>query len=259
MDVRLPKDHAIDYLKLGPFQAEYGTGSKRHYAIIIAMMVLTALFIAAACVFVTLYFADPQIPGVGIGGMVAFGVAAVFPLVGLFFYLDKLAWRILLFSNGFIIDRNKRYEMILWDQIKRVYEKRVLIDGNEVNHWVRIELMSGNQLTLDQTFLDLTTLAQRIREGSQPSILSRSLARLGLKEPVQFGALKVYANGLANGKERIAWEQVDTIAIEAGSSSNRLRIRKKGEQALWYDRTGPQCPNMELVVLLTNRLRQPPQ
>src|ERR1700737_3520228 len=124
MDVRLPKDPAIDYLKLGTFQAEYITGSSRHYSIIATMLVLASLSVAAAGVFVTIYFADPQITGIGIAGMVGFGVLTVFPLVGLFYYLDKLAWRVLLFPNGFVIDRNKRFEMILWDQIKYLFEKR---------------------------------------------------------------------------------------------------------------------------------------
>jgi hypothetical protein len=258
MDARLPKDPAIDYLKLGSFQAEYGTGSSRHYAVIVTMIVLAALCACGVAVFVGIYFADPQIPGVGIAGMVVFGVLAIFPLVGLFFYLDKLAWRVLLFSNGFVMDRNKRFEMILWDQIKTVFEKRALIADNDASHWVRLEMMSGNHISLDQTFPDITALAQRIREGSQPSLLSRALARLGLKEPLSFGNLKIYPDGLANGKERIKWDLVESIAIEPGSRCNRVLIRKKGEQALWYQQAGPECPNMEMLAVLANRLRQPP-
>jgi len=258
MSVGLPKDPAIDYLKLGTFQAEYATGSRWHYTLIVAMLALTALSVAAAGFFVILYFADPQIPGIGIGGMVAFGVLTIFPLVGLFFYLDKLSWRVLLFAHGFVMDRNKRFEMILWDQIKNRFEKRVITDATDPDHWMRIDLMSGGQFTLDHTFADITTLARRIREGSRASLLSRALARLGLKEPVHFGKLKLYPDGLANAKERIKWDLVECVAIEPGASGDRLLVRKKGEPRPWYSQVGSECPNIELAVLLAERLRPPP-
>jgi hypothetical protein len=164
----------------------------------------------------------------------------------------------LLFANGFVIDRNKRFEMVLWDQIKNRFEKRVLTDGTDPDHWVRIELMSGNQFTLDLTFPQIATLARRIREGSRASLFSRALARLGLKEPVEFGPLKVYPDGLANAKERIKWDQVECIAIEPGPRGDCLLVRKKGEPGPWYSRAGSECPNIELAMLLADRLKPAP-
>jgi hypothetical protein len=255
MDDRLPDDPAIDYLMLGHFQADYHTGTGWHYFLLVSTSLVAALLIGVAAVFATLYFSESGPAGVGIAGMIGFGLLATFPLACLFLLLDKLNWRVLLFANGLVLDRNKRFEMIPWDHVNYLFAKRVLRHGAETDQWLRIELMSGKKITLDVSFRDLDSLAKRVREGSQPSLLSRALAQLGLNKSLELGPLKLTPDGLANSKEKIKWDQVESISFDLGAGSN-LVIRKKGEPRCWSSWAGKEFPNVELFLLLANRFRQ---
>jgi hypothetical protein len=265
MDARLPDESQIDREKLGAFEAEYFAGSRSHYFGMVVLIVGIVLFGSIAVVVsVAGLQGAARFQRLDVGLMTLFfGIAiavAVMPVICVLYLVRqyrRLRWRVLLFSNGLVFDRNRKIDVVLWDQIKYVYEKVTVIDrkGGVVEYHLRLVTLSNKTFLLDIIFRDIAKLARRVQELSWPSLLSRALRQIQQNEAVEFGSLKLSSDGMENKTDRMPWAEFQGVTIEFEDQIHKFVIRKKGQKKPWAKRPIPHFPNRALFVELVNRLR----
>ncbi len=185
-----------------------------------------------------------------------FGAVTACVLAGLVALIRRMRWRVLLFQEGFVIERSGAKETVLWEQIKYLCESRTVTHGVESDHRIKIETAFGGKLTLDDAFRDFSLLAQTVGNRTYPCLLSKAETRLQRNETVAFGDLQLRTSGLGNEEESILWRDVEAVAVENKGIAHHLVIRKVGKKHPWYDRGVPDFPNFDLFLHLANKFLQ---
>jgi hypothetical protein len=242
--------------ELGAFESEYQMGSSYHKLLLVSCIVVGVLSLvpAAAIPFVT------QPPGLTTEKMAAslfVGSPGLLSLLGVFALLRRWHWRTLVFENGVVLERNRAAEQILWTDIKHYYEERLLLHGRvETDHELRLRLRSGRKITINKFYKNSGELARTIRLRCSAALYSQATEQLRRHEPVSFGFLKLDPEGLAAGKDKLAWDEVEKIDVEQRGPGYALVVMKRGKRAPWFLQPVPRFPNIDVFLALIRGIRQ---
>jgi len=248
-------DSSIDTSKLGSLRAEYPAGSFRH-KLAIGAAATFILLLAGVAAFIILRNDPRDGPNGRLLATAFFGFLMILPLIGLVVLVRRLTWRVSLFANGLVLHKKNSVQVVLWEDVKYLYEKRLIQYGAETDHTIRIETDGGDRLRLDALFQAITPLADAIRQCSNPVLLAKAKRKLQNGEPVSFGPLKLAPDGLENGKHKISWTEVEAPNIEKKGPGHHLVIRKSGKRSQWYSCPIPDFPNIEVFLTLVSGLAQ---
>lgn len=256
--VRITENQDGRLAELGPFQAEYRTGSLRHKLTIVSCILLVLLF-GGSFVWTILYYHPAGSPGSRIFGIAFFGFFLAFPLWGLIAML-RLRWRLAIFQNGLVLQRKKGATIMFWKEIKSFYEQEMrwpggLLAAVELDHAIQLETDTRQKMKLNGVFRDVTSLARAVRQAVHPYLLTRAERILARHEPVSFGNLVLHHGGLDNRKRKLSWPDVESIKVEEGLV-RVLTIRQAGRKQAWYTRALGQFPNVDVFLALANRFVQ---
>jgi hypothetical protein len=246
-------DSEIDFSKLGSLRAEYPAGSFRH-RLAIGAAAIFILVLAGLAGFMVLRDDPRDGPNGRLLASAFFGILTIFPLVGLVVLVRRLTWQVSLFANGLVFHKRNAAQVVIWEDVKYLYEKRLIQYGVETDHTMRIETDGGGRLKLDAMFQAITPLADAIHQYSNPVLLAKAQRKLQNAEPVSFGPLKLLPDGLENGKHKATWTEIERLNIENKGPGHHLVIRKSGKRSPWYSCPVPDFPNIEVFLTLVSGL-----
>jgi hypothetical protein len=169
-------------------------------------------------------------------------------------YLMFTSRSLTLHQNGFNWKRRNYNEVVLWSDIRDIREMSVSWHGEiEITHVICIQTRLGTSIKLDRSFQTVNSVIKIIRERTLPFLLEKAESNLSSHSGVAFDKLKVFFDGLDNGKEKIAWDDVDGIAILNTQGFYEVKILKSGRKRAWFRKKLPNFPNFELFMILMDR------
>jgi hypothetical protein len=202
-----------DRHSLGRWRSCHPTGSRIHLISIGIAAVFTLVLGGAAVAALVALLRGPPGNGWGIG-VGLFGGLAHLPCIALYFLIRKLYWRVFLFDNGFVLVKG-RERVVLWTDVKSLCRGGTRL---EPKLWLAIE--GGGQITLDSAFKDCSTFSSAAEENVTRLVLANGTAALSRGEAVSFGSMTLSQEGLDNEGKRLAWPDIDRLAIEWRRSGN---------------------------------------
>jgi hypothetical protein len=241
-----PDSSDAAHQSLGPLVAEHGAGLEQRLRVI-ACGVLAVILPAGA-----VWAAVSHFPG---AGWVALALALLTLLcaAGLIVLIPRLKWRALLHRNGVVLERSGPPEVLPWSDVKYCIERNV--NGH---YSVRLELMDQRRLTFDALFRDHHALGAAVRQGVTRAVLARAVGQLDRGEEVPFGTLNMSRDGLNNGKEQLAWDEVSELGVVLNFSGSgyKIQVYKEGAKLAWFSQPCIDFPNMEAFLELASRYTQ---
>ncbi len=253
-------DPTIDRSKLGSLEEAFTTDSKFHVFLIIGGVIVALVCGYFAYLFLT--GTPPKGPSleataarIGAGFFVAFfGALTIAGLVIVVWCIRHWSWRIFLFENGFVIQKNRAAQAVFWDDVKYVYARELLKRGVVVGHAIQIDTDDGRRLKTGDGFTDVAQLIDAIFENCIPVLLAKAQRKLKNAEPVPFGSLQVVADGLEYGEHKLSWAKLIGPYIETRGRIDYLVIRKSGKRGDWYSCKLVRFPNIDTFMELVSGL-----
>jgi hypothetical protein len=244
-----------DLDRLGPFVQEHGPFSRAHVANLIAASAFTLLcWIPAVYILAFRPFRDgPNVETSNYWVALGLGLLGLFPFCfGVLFLLWRMKWRVFRHQNGLVVDRNGRVDLVLWDEVKEMYERMIVGRGPPELH-IRLITEDGRTVKIDPTFQEPHALSAGIRAGVTASVLTRAVRSLDRDEWIDFGALSVSRSGLRRKGKELPWANVDRVKLAYTGAVCDVQIWRKGGPKPWYSRFYISMPNASAFLELAAR------
>ncbi len=169
------------------------------------------------------------------------------------FFRDR-GWRVLIFPNGLAQVRTGKTTVVPWDDVThfwyavtRNYRNGVHI-GTTYNF--TLQGKDGQKLSFSNGLANVEQLGNTIRDETMKRLYPRYAAAYNAGETIPFGPLSISKQGISNGKETIAWEQVKGINLDRGV----INIQKEGKWFNWKTATVAGTPNVFVFLSLVDQI-----
>jgi hypothetical protein len=249
MSTDSPSDAAAETIDMGRPRQDYFTGSAQH---------TRRLYIFAGGFLVTAGLALGLIMiSTPANWLYNAAVPAGLSLFFVYFFVTAL-WKgsqhVQVFDDGFVSRHRGRAFPCRWDHIETVTESitNVYLNGSysHTAHKLVIQRQDGKQITLDQDIDSIQELAETIQGNAVQHLLPRAAKALNSGKAVGFGPVRLTENGIDNGKDLLAWDEIEGVKLEHGI----LSIRKKGLQKDWFSRPIAEMPNARVFLGVVDQL-----
>jgi hypothetical protein len=182
----------------------------------------------------------------------------IFLLVALycFFYpIIYSSWHIYIYSEGFAYTRINKVTAFRWDQIESMLQAvtRQYMNGIYVgtNHKYTISGLDGKKIVLNDIISNVGTAGEIIADMVTRVKLPQAIESFQAGNTLNFGKLSISSQGISNGKETIAWEQVKGINVNAGI----VTVKKDNQWLSWSSVRVAQIPNFFVFLALVKAIQ----
>ncbi|MEZ6186051.1 MAG: DUF6585 family protein [Planctomycetota bacterium] len=116
---------------------------------------------------------------------------------------------------------------VTWDEVERLYEERQ-DDGAQSVYALTVETTDGRRLVA-RDVQDWTALSIAVRGSTRAAIRERLRRRWRTGKPLDFGAVRLDAQGLECDGVRVAWDEVRGVTHKDGVLAIK-RAKRKGRK-----------------------------
>lgn len=169
------------------------------------------------------------------------------------FFRDR-GWRVLIFPQGLVQVRTGKTTVIPWDEATQFYHAvtRNYRNGVYVGTTYNFTLVGkgGQKLSFGNGLAGVEGLGNSIRDETWQRLYPKYAAAYNAGETLQFGTISISKQGISNGKETIAWDQVKGINLDRGI----INIQKEGKWFNWKSATVGGTPNVFVFLSLVDQI-----
>jgi hypothetical protein len=141
---------------------------------------------------------------------------------------------------------------VRWEDLTKFYEQRTKLyrDGSHVGDFVRlwVHTAAGAQAMFAESLPGIADLAERIGAETLKRQLPAARAAIEGGATASFGALGVSPDGLVQGGETLAWNQVAKAWVAGGS----FRVMRKSDGSNFVDVQLSDIPNVRVLLTLVH-------
>jgi hypothetical protein len=190
-----------------------------------------------------------------------FWIAAICALPALYYLFNPViyrSWSVSVYSEGFTFAHGGKLDVFRWDQIEsiqqstvyRTYRFFLVIAFTLSLHKYRVRSQDGRQILLKNRISDMDGLMKTISGAQKNIIWPQIIAAYNAGNTLPFGRLSVNQQGLSNGQELIAWEQVKEVQLN--EKTGVYSIKKEGKTLNWFSARSFDIPNLAVLQDLVN-------
>jgi len=143
-------------------------------------------------------------------------------------------------------------ETVRWDEVEAVYQRvaKRYIHGIYLGTIRRytVHYDGDRRLTFDGKLADVDGLGARIQRDAAGRLLPRARAAYDAGASLAFGALGVSRYGLSNGRETVAWNDVQSVRLDQGT----ITVHKRGKWRNWSCVPVAKMPNVRVFLALVD-------
>lgn len=187
----------------------------------------------------------------GLGGLCLLGALYCF-----FYPQLYRSWRVYVFSEGFAFTRGGKVDALRWEQIDSMLFSIVKRYMNGIytgtQHKYTIRGIDGRQFVLNDRINNVGQLGETLSAMVTRVKLPEVIAAFKAGETITFGPFSVSLQGVSNGKELIAWEQIKEFRVNNGF----VTVKKEGKWLNWSSVQVATIPNFFIFLALVNAIRQ---
>jgi|GEM_PF-2212377 len=245
-------------IELGQLQREYKVRPNLNRAnLIFGCLFLIAGMLLLLYTFYITFFTEPD--GIQyLFGTVGF-LIALLGWLGLRIQKQETSICVQVFSEGFSYSRSGKTDQVRWDDIteatlgvvqKKLRHHRVIL---ETFYEYRITPQSGTDIQFrlkGSGIPDIEQFSNTIRNEVTRRQLPSAIATFNEGGTIQFGKLSVSRTGINNGKETLAWSDIEELKLNKGS----IKFLKKDKSSNWPDVLMGQTPNVFVFMALVNNV-----
>lgn len=176
------------------------------------------------------------------------------------FFRDR-GWRVLLFPKGVAEVRGGKTTVLPWDDathfwyaVTKNYRNGIYV-GTTYNFTIQGE--NGQKLSFRNGLTDVSNkkvgverLGEVMRDETMARLYPKYAAAYNAGQTITFGPLSISKQGISNGKETIAWEQVKGINLDRGV----INIQKEGKWFTWKSATVGGTPNVFVFLSMVDQI-----
>lgn len=164
-------------------------------------------------------------------------------------------------SAGVALIQNETVSSCRWQEIVTVQESLVTGEAKTVlaasargeDHVFRVTCRDGKVLVFRSFLDDLPWLGKIIQYETLPDLLPPAVDTLEAGDALDFGPLRVDAEGLRSDREkRLSWEEVEDAEIANGL----LMVRQVRKWRAWFKTPIGQVPNVHVLLALVHYYRK---
>jgi hypothetical protein len=245
-------------IELGQLQREYKVRPNLNRANLIfgRLFVIAGMLLLLYTFYIT-FFTEPD--GIQyLFGTVGF-LIALLGWLGLRIQKQETSICVQVFSEGFSYSRSGKTDQVRWDDIteatlgvvqKKLRHHRVIL---ETFYEYRITPQSGTEIQFrlkKNAIPDIEQFSNTIRNEVTRRQLPKAIATFNEGGTIQFGNLSVSGTGINNGKETMAWSDIEELKLNKGS----IKFLKKDKSSNWPDVLMGQTPNVFVFMALVNNV-----
>jgi len=160
--------------------------------------------------------------------------------------------RVVIGPEGLVYTVGDRGETVRWDEVEAVYQRvtKRYIHGIYLGTTRRyiVHYDGDRRLTFDGKLADVDGLGARIQHEVTSRLLPRARASYDAGASLAFGALGVSRHGLSNGRETVAWNDIQSVRLDQGM----LTVRKRGKWRNWSRIPVAKTPNVWVFLALVD-------
>lgn len=190
---------------------------------------------------------------------VVIGVGVFFLLVALYCLLYPLiyrSWRVYIYSEGFAYTRGSKLDAFRWSEIESMWQRvtRRYMNGiyTGTQHKYTIRGLNGQQIVLNDRITNVEQVGNIISDMVTRIKLPEAIAAFKAGSTINFGSLSVNTQGVGNGKETIAWEQIKEFRVSNGI----VTVKKEGKWLNWSSIQVANIPNLFVFFALVGAIRK---
>ncbi len=185
-----------------------------------------------------------------------FWIAAICALLVLYYLFNPViyrSWSVSVYSEGFAFAHGSKLDVFRWDQIEsiqqstvhRTYRLFIVIAFTLSFHKYRVRSQDGRQILLKNRISDMDGLMKTISEAQKNIIWPQIVSAYNAGNTLSFGRLGVNQQGLSNGQELVAWEQVKEVQLN--EKTGIYSIKKEGKMLNWFSAKSFDIPNLAVL------------
>jgi len=198
----------------------------------------------------------PKDQGLAIGQLVM-AALGLFCIALLALAIRNADFRLSLYERGLVACRGKQFEQILWNDVNAVIEGMSITTYNhgtarQIKHKLKLRLTGGREMQLDlSSVADSEGASALIAGRTLPRLMQQAKAKFAAIQPVDFGFLKVRADGLerpggGTGVDFLGWRDIAEHSLDNGY----LTIKSLKGWSDWVSKPVDQIENLQLLIAL---------
>ncbi len=188
--------------------------------------------------------------GVVVGVITLVGAVLIW-LIGLPARRRRRAWRVYVFSHGFVFMRGNQPDISRWEEIQAIWHQVKYRSygeyGREVRHVYVIEHFDGRRTVFDDKIRKVQKLGDLLGELITNAMWPRALASYNAGNVLPFGPLSVSRQGVGSGGALLPWAALKEIKCDG----EEVKIHQKGKLLNWAKVPVGDIPNAPLFLALT--------
>lgn len=169
------------------------------------------------------------------------------------FFRDR-GWRVIIFPQGLVQVRTGKTTRIPWDDVTHFWYAvtRTYRNGRHIATTYNFTLQGkeGQKLSFGNGLAGVEGLGNTIRDETTQRMYPKYAAAYNAGETIPFGTISISKQGISNGKETIAWDQVKGINLDRGV----INIQKEGKWFNWKSATVGGTPNVFVFLALVDQI-----
>jgi hypothetical protein len=118
-------------------------------------------------------------------------------------------------ERGILKQQKQKVEVILFDQIKQMYQEHAYGDGMIYQTYTVIH-QDDTKVVLDNAIDNIDSLAERLQKHVVDHLLPAAQRAYAAGQTLDFGALRISNEGLWQGKNFLAWQFVEKVTLNNG-------------------------------------------
>jgi tRNA A-37 threonylcarbamoyl transferase component Bud32 len=159
-----------------------------------------------------------------------------------------------LYERGLVQKTKRGSTVIRWDQVCYLQYSSTTSGspstGYSTTYSYTVQGCYDAKITFDGQIESHDSLFRRIKQQTNPYLLSQARKRHQAGQEIHFGQLIMGLEGIIthNRRKMLFWSEIASIKV---SSDGSLKIRKKGKKLSWFN---PVIPNAEILEILVQEM-----
>lgn len=249
----LEMQELVSTYQLGAPVAEYRGGFSKGSLTAINMIIVLAGLVYVLLI-VSLVRHNPAFTLQEVGlvvGVIALVGAVLIWLIGLPARRRRRAWRVYVFSHGFVFMRENQPDISRWEEIQAIWHQVKYHSygeyGREVRHVYIIERFDGRRAVFDDKIKKVEKLGNLLGEQITNAMWPHTLASYNAGNVLPFGPLSVSRQGVSSGVALLPWTAIKEIKFDGVE----VKVHQKGKLLNWAKVPVGDIPNAPLFLALT--------
>jgi hypothetical protein len=165
------------------------------------------------------------------------------------------ALQVQVFTGGLVSTTRQGTIVFPWEQIVAVWQQVTKHYTNGVysgtTHSYTIQRRDGPKANFSDALRQVEQLGNAIQQETFKYLFPQAVAAYTAGQPLYFGKLTISQQGISNGKETVAWHDVNSIRLNKGMIS----VSKQGKWFNWSNATVGQTPNVFIFLALVDHIK----